>query len=392
MRRLWWSLLAVLVGWVVAGALQDSTVAHTSWYAQMATLLLAIGLFASTHAISLAEARTHLRLTLVAVTLGVVVKATLIAGVMLLLFRRPEYLVIGVAVAQIDPLSVATQVNGRYISRSAKTILYSWASFDDPVTVLLAVYLSAFVLGGGNAVSGHGLVVFLLGLGPNAIVVAVAAAWTRIRRRAWAREAAGWPDVVFVALLLGGAAHYSLMLGVAVSGLFLRPPAIRGLDRVTSYAYYTAAVMLGLVLVHGLPLLPGAALGVSAFVSQIIVGRVITRGLAPRDRRYLMLAQQNGITAIVLALVLEVNFPGTVGVIALAVLVVNVLNGVTNSCSENGPGVLLAPFTLLVPFRIVRQRTAAASRAGRLSPAPPTPLVAPAQPAHQAVPGGQHRP
>src|SRR5262249_44673542 len=183
---------------------------------------------------------------------------------------------------------------------------------------------------------------------------------------------------------LGAAAHFSLMLGVAVSGLFLRPPVIGKLDRVTPYAYYTAAVMLGLALVHGVRLGPGAVLGVSAFVSQIIVGRVITHRLAPRDRRYLMLAQQNGITAIVLALILEVDFPGTVGVVALAVLVVNVLNGVTNSWSENGPGALLAP------FRAVRQRTAA-WRAGRLSPALPTPSDEPAQPVQPAVSGGQHR-
>src|SRR5215468_8148945 len=162
MRRLWLSLLAVLAGWLAARALQVSDVAHTSWYAQLAVLLLAVGLFASTHSISLPEAREHLRLTLVAVTLGVVVKAALIAGVMVLLFRRPEYLVLGIAVAQIDPLSVAAQVGGKHISPSAKTILYVWASFDDPVTVLLAVYLSAIALGGGGAVSVHDqLIVFL---------------------------------------------------------------------------------------------------------------------------------------------------------------------------------------------------------------------------------------
>src|SRR5262249_41483900 len=123
MRRLWLSLLAVLAGWLIAGALQSpageqtswytqlavvlpvSAGAETSWYAQLAVLLLAIGLFASTQSISLPEVREHLRLTLVAVTLGVVVKAALIAAVMVLIFRRPEYLVVGIAVAQIDPLS-----------------------------------------------------------------------------------------------------------------------------------------------------------------------------------------------------------------------------------------------------------------------------------------------
>src|SRR5262249_35020891 len=147
-------------------------------------------------------------------------------------------------------------------------------------------------------------------------VVAVAAIWMLRRRGAWARGAAGWPDVAFVALLLGGAAHFSLMLGGAVSGLFLRPPALSTLARVTPFAYYTAAVMLGLVLVHGVSPWVGAVLGLSAFLAQVVVGGVIARRLDTRDRRYLMLAQQNGITAIVLALILEVHFPGTVGIIA----------------------------------------------------------------------------
>jgi len=387
MRRLWLSLLAVLAGWLAARALQVSDVAHTSWYAQLAVLLLAVGLFASTHSISLPEAREHLRLTLVAVTLGVVVKAALIAGVMVLLFRRPEYLVLGIAVAQIDPLSVAAQVGGKHISPSAKTILYVWASFDDPVTVLLAVYLSAIALGGGGAVSVHDqLIVFLIGLGPNALVAAVAAAWTLARRRAWARGAAGWLDVAFVALLLGGAAHFSLMLGVAVSGLFLRPPALSRLDKATRYAFYTAAVMLGLVLVHGVSLRAGAVLGVSAFTAQVIVGRVIARGLAARDRRYLMLAQQNGITAIVLALILESDFPGTVGVITPAILVINVLNAVTNTWSEDGFGALLGP------LRSARRRCAALRTRWVRRPEPlPTSSAEPAHPARPAAPEGQRR-
>jgi hypothetical protein len=376
MRRLWRVLLAVLVGWLIARVLQVSAVAYTSWYAQLAALLLAIGLFASTRSISLPEARAHLRLTLVAVTLGVVVKATLIATVMLLLFRRPEYLVLGIAVAQIDPLSVATQVGGKHISPAARNILYAWASFDDPVTVLVTVYLSAIALGGGSAVSvHHQVVVFLLGLGPNATVVAAAAVWTLARRRAWARGAAGWPDGIFLALLLAGAAHFSLMLGVAVSGLFLRPPAISRLDRVTPFAYYTAAVMLGLVLVHGVSPAAGAVLGVSAFLAQVVVGRVIARRLASQDRRYLMLAQQNGITAIVLALILEVDFPGTVGVIAPAVLVINVLNTVTNTWSENGPGALRVPLRAFPRWgetrRERRLRSVGALPATRAALAPP---------------------
>jgi NhaP-type Na+/H+ or K+/H+ antiporter len=390
MRRLGLSLLAALAGWLVARPMHISALAHTSWYMEVATLLLAVGLFSSTHSISLPDARAHWRLVLAAVTLGVVAKAAMIALVMVACFHRSEYLVLGIAVAQIDPLAVAAQARGKHISDSARTILYAWASFDDPVTVLLTVYLSAIALGGHPARTG--LDGFLLGLLPNLLVALVAAAWARWRWRGWARSraAAGSAppapgpvpvpvgalavgatatatlvapapatsrtargrmdmlDVAFIALLLVGAAHFSLLLGVAIAGLYLRPAAFSSLDRVTRVAFYLAALALGLVLaVRGSSVVAGTVLGVTAFAAQAVVATVLAHRLPWSDRRYLMLAQQNGITAIVLALILESDFPGTVGIIAPAVLVVNALNAVTNTYFESGPAALLAPLRAL---------------------------------------------
>ena len=48
------------------------------------------------------------------------------------------------------------------------------------------------------------------------------------------------------------------------------------------------------------------------------------------DRAHLALGQQNGLTAIVLALALQPYLPSAVGIIAMAVLTVNVLHLVTN--------------------------------------------------------------
>ena len=51
----------------------------------------------------------------------------------------------------------------------------------------------------------------------------------------------------------------------------------------------------------------------------------------PRDDRvHLALGQQNGLTAIVLALALQPYLPSAVGIIAMAVLTVNALHLVTN--------------------------------------------------------------
>ncbi len=69
--------------------------------------LLAIGLYGSTYGIDLAEARAHVRLILLAITVGVLFKAVLIGLPLWWLFDDPRYLILGVAVAQIDQLSVA---------------------------------------------------------------------------------------------------------------------------------------------------------------------------------------------------------------------------------------------------------------------------------------------
>ena len=81
------------------------------------------------------------------VTVGVVLKTALIAGVMYLAADTPTAMVLGVVVAQIDPLSVGAMIGRSQMSGRAKAVLLSWASFDDPITALLTIYLLVFALG-----------------------------------------------------------------------------------------------------------------------------------------------------------------------------------------------------------------------------------------------------
>lgn len=68
----------------------------------------------------------------------------------------------------------------------------------------------------------------------------------------------------------------------------------------------------------------------AASASQIAVGYLLTGGLPAGDRIHLALAQQNGITAIVLALRLEAQFPGVAAMVAPAVLTTNLTHAVAN--------------------------------------------------------------
>ncbi|MFJ4282525.1 hypothetical protein [Streptomyces massasporeus] len=85
-----------------------------------------------------------------------------------------------------------------------------------------------------------------------------------------------------------------------------------------------AAVTLGVVLKAGM------ISGVMAFAAQAVVAVLLmplfVRGLSRRDRILLGIGQQNGLTAVLLALTLERDFPKTVGIVAPAVVTVNLLH------------------------------------------------------------------
>jgi hypothetical protein len=99
----------------------------------------------------------------------------------------------------------------------------------------------------------------------------------------------------------------------------------------THTAFWTAAAALGLILAEGVRIVPGVVLGLAAFGSQVVVGTLINWRSPREDRIDLALGHQNGITAIILALLLEPWFPGTVAVVAPAIVVVNLAHTVSNA-------------------------------------------------------------
>jgi hypothetical protein len=336
-------LLVLLVmagaGWAVSRVFQLHGIAGTPEYLYGATALLALGLYGSTAQISLPAVRPSIRLVAVAVTVGVGVKAALITAVMYLSYHDPRYLVLGVAMAQIDPLSVAALQRGSRLSERARAILYAWSSFDDPVTTLLTIYVGQLALDAlgrqrdpGAADVGSFTAQLLL----NAAFAALAGlVWWMLRRRAgtpvpagragWSRARNG-VAVALLGALAALAVWQFLMLGLAVAGLFFRPWLGRWLDRGTGLALLLASAALGMLLVDGVAPLPGLVLGLAAFAAHAVVALLLGRRLSGADRGYLALSQQNGITAIILALLLEGSFPGTAAVVAPAIVVINTLH------------------------------------------------------------------
>lgn len=338
-RRLVIFLLVAGAGWGLSGVLDLQGIADTQAYLYGAMALLALGLYGSTTQISLPEVRSHTRIVVLAVTVGVVAKAALITGVMYAAYHEPRYLVLGVAMAQIDPLSVAALQSSSKLSERAKSILYAWSSFDDPVTTLLTIYVATLalnMLGMKGGLAGADFESFALHLLANLAFAAVATiVWLLFTKRArvpilsdgarlpWSQNLVA---VIVLAALVAVAAWQFLMLGLAIAGLIFRPYLGPWLDRATQVALLLASVALGVLLVDGVALLPGLLLGAAAFAAQMVVALILPLKLSRSDRGYLALSQQSGITAIILALLLEPSFPGTVAVVAPAILVINILH------------------------------------------------------------------
>ncbi|MFJ5984571.1 hypothetical protein [Lentzea sp. NPDC092896] len=348
MRRLLLLLVAVGVGWALARGTGLDDLPSSGWYFTAATALLAIGLYNSTFGIDVADVRRHLRIVVTAVTLGVLVKAALITTVMWLAFSSPAYLVLGIAVAQIDPLSTAAAMGSSRLSKRAKSVLAAWAAFDDPITMLLTIYLSALALRAqgatGGALARGGLFSFGTNVIANLLFAAAGVGLWWLLSRIRPERVRLVAQLVLVAAVLAVGVWQFLLLGVAIVGLVARPPIAAVLDRITQAAFLTASVLLGFLLVGGVLVPQGVVLGLAAFGSQVLVGLVITGGLGRRDRTYIAFAQQNGITAIILVLLLEPDFPGTAAVVAPAILVINTLHGVFTGFCENYSDALVRRF------------------------------------------------
>ncbi|MGX7824837.1 hypothetical protein ACTG9Q_07065 [Actinokineospora sp. 24-640] len=337
-------------GWLVADQLGLSDVEGSTAYTWAITALLGVGLYAAAYGIDLREARAHLRTAVLAVTVGVLAKVAVVATIMVVFFGDPRMVLLAVAVAQIDPLSVAAVRHRTRLSPAGSSLLSVWASFDDPVTVLLTAYLAAFVLSGeGDAGLGaldSGLLPLLTNLALNLLLAAAAyAVWRAYQSRAGLTRSASrrrWGRVATVVVVLAFAVvavWYALLLSLAFIGLFVRPRMDALIDRVATGALFAATFAIGMVLVvDRVTALTGVVLGTAAFFAQFLVALVLpARGLSASDRMGLAFAQQNGLTAIVLALLLEPLYPGAAGILAFAVVVVNLLHGAANAFPSRRP-------------------------------------------------------
>jgi NhaP-type Na+/H+ or K+/H+ antiporter len=334
----------ILAGLALAAIFNFHGVQNAQWYLLTVAILLASGLYSSTFGISIKDARAHVGLIIKAITVGVFLKAFIIGSIMTLILKSPIGFILGIIVAQIDPLSTAALMKGKRVSKRAQAILRAWSSFDDPMTVIMSLYapIAAAALVGAQwqpirgTMQDLGVGGYLIETGINLLFAGgIYVLWQMMKRRS---KATNYVVVALVGLGMYGllvgalsiAVYYFWMLGIAVLGLFMRPPIEKAVSLAVHWALGIAAVLLGILLINGINIWAGVALGLAAYIAQVIVGLLLTGRLPGRDRLHIAFAQQNGITAIILALLFESYYPGTVAIVAPAIIVTNSMHTVAN--------------------------------------------------------------
>jgi len=317
-------IFALILGFVLSHSIPFFDIRNVPNFTLLLYTMLAIGLYGAVHGIDLEEFKNHRMLIVRAVTFGVVIKSIISGCVIWLLFHTPYAFIFGIIVAQIDPISVAHLLDGKsdMFSKGARTILRAWSSFDDPMTVLLAlyIYLPLVVSKNGNFTIqqyGTGVIENILFALALFLVAKFVAKNNTIKLL-----------LLCVAFLI--AIPQQLMLGIALTGLFLRP-TISSLPRIVSVTFFIAALLLGsLLTISESTILLGIALGIVAFAGQGIVTPLVASKLNVTDKLFLAFSQYNGITSVILALIISQWIPQTVSVIAFAVLTINLLYYGTN--------------------------------------------------------------
>lgn len=327
---------------------------HSLPYIIVASALLCFGLYMAVYGIDRTEAKRHWRVVTIAITFGVLAKYLIIFASAFMLTQDWKYAVLGMAVAQIDPLSVAALENDSRMKPRTRTILAMWASFDDPMTALATPFILGLAASKVNQelAAGEGWVDILVDILPFVLALVIVGFVALRGRMSKKNPARLWQKIEnsdkhktgIIGIIGAATTTLRLYSAAALTGWFVRPKWLGGRvgELALSTALYGATFLLGILLAGGVDVRGGFILGIATYGSQILVAWLVVwfavlaskkegeHKLSKRDTWHLALAQQNGITAIVLALNLEPFISGAVAAVSLAIVVVNLLNFAVN--------------------------------------------------------------
>ena len=277
---------------------------------------IAVGLYLNAFEIETNLLRKQIGTVLKILLFGVPIKILLPAASLALLyfFDVPDgYWIAGLCstvVAQIDPISTDSFLRQSGICDESKNILRAWASLDDPVTVLFAFYIFLPLTLSQSFNPGDYVLNLLLTL---AIWILLYIIHSKLIKNQP-------PQSHIEITLLTAVFLYTVASGQfllpAVAGLFIRPTVLQRNPQIsqtiTSVIFYASAIVLGsLAGIVPIKWLAGLSLALPMFfIAQTIVAYMLIKDCDWQDKLRIMLGHQNGMTAMLLTISLELTEVG----------------------------------------------------------------------------------
>jgi NhaP-type Na+/H+ or K+/H+ antiporter len=320
-------LLLAVIGLYFSILFKQNNIDLTSIdYTYFTYTLLAMGLYGGVYAINLKDLHSHKKVIISVITTGVILKSVIIGGLLYLVTGNILSFLFGIIVAQIDPISVTylLQKNKQEkLSKSGETVLRAWSSFDDPMTVLLLLYLalpmvSVFLNGG---ILSLNLESYFYELFYNLSFALALFILFQFFKEYFKRYKI--LEIFLLFLIFAGVVYLKLMLAIAIIALFFRPKIEKYIDKSIVLAFYLSTILLGILLINGISLEIGLLLALFTVLSQIISSFILVNHFSKKDKIYLAFGQQNGITSIILSILIEGFYPGTIAIIAPAIFFIN---------------------------------------------------------------------
>ena len=313
----------LLLGFFTSRIFDLSGIQNGGLFVTLIYLILGVGLYGSVYGINLQELKQHNKIVLSAVTLGVLFKTLFIAGLFYFIFKSYLALVFAVIVAQIDPIGTVKLISSnKHLSQSGQTIIKAWSSFDDPMTVLLAVYVFLPILIKQDST----LLDYTISLGWNLIFCVI----VYNAQKYLVKNNLAESILLIVTFII--CVWFQWMLAIAILALFLRPENIfikfkfePIIQKLINIVFVISSFLIGTFIQDSVDFKSGIILGILAVLSQIVIGYFVSIHLDRKDRINIALAQYNGITSIILAIFFEEYFDGIVSVIIIALITINIL-------------------------------------------------------------------
>lgn len=273
-------------------------------------LAVAAGLYLNVSDIDLSELSKNKLVIAAVLFLGVPVKI-LLPGLGLLAFipslGLPTVFLCATVIAQIDPILAAKNIAHERFSSKSGTILRCWSSFDDPITVLFAFYIFLPLLQSRSSFLGQYFIEILIEI----LFCAVIAIIFNFERQLPILAKRKARQVMVIALCVASGIAGRFLLPASI-GLIARPFSSRTKELVLNCIFGFSAFLVG-ALATDIPLawLAGTVLGAGTFfVAQPLIAAMFIKD-SKDNRLRVMYGHQNGMTAILLTIALELRIGST---------------------------------------------------------------------------------